>query len=177
MAASALRRRPPPFSRADNLGEIDRRGLRGGMRARSRPIVLLPRVDTDRQILEHLEPHVRETEPDGAAAMLALVARDGVRLEADALSAAVRRALLVLAAGGDLRRELSLDDRAVTGLAEDLDDAGRRAELTAALEGLRATAEDLPATTAALDALLADEDRAWRALAAALLADELTQEK
>ena len=133
-------------------------------------------MDADRQILEHLEPHVRETEPDGAAAMLALVARESVELDPDRLAAAIRRALLVLASGGDLRRELSLDDRAVTGLAEDIDDPARRAELAAVLRSLRSTADDLPATTAALDWLLADRDRAWRALAAALLADELTSE-
>ena len=128
----------------------------------------------DREILEHLEPHLRETQPDGAAAMLALVARDSVQLEDDELAAAIRRAVLVLAAGGDLHRELSLDDRAVTGLAADLDDPARRAELTAALGGLRSNADELPEAATALDALLLDGDRAWRALAAALLADELT---
>jgi hypothetical protein len=131
-------------------------------------------VDEDRQILEHLEPHLRETEPDGAAAMLALIARDSVDLDEAALAAAIRRALLVLASGGDLQRELTLDDRAVTGLAADLDDPPRRAELEAALRGLRATADELPEAATALDSLLADGDRAWRALAAALLADELT---
>ena len=131
-------------------------------------------VDADRQILEHLEPHLRETEPDGAAAMLALVARDSVDLDQAELAAAIRRALLVLASGGDLQRELTLDDRAVTGLAADLDDPARRAELEAALRGLRATADELPEAATALDSLLLDGDRAWRALAAALLADELT---
>ncbi|HEX7256072.1 MAG TPA: hypothetical protein VF236_09120, partial [Gaiellaceae bacterium] len=70
-------------------------------------------MDADRQILEHLEPYLRETEPDGAAAMLGLLALEKVGFDADALAAAVRRALLVLAAGGDLRRDLSLDERAV----------------------------------------------------------------
>jgi hypothetical protein len=131
-------------------------------------------VDADRQILEHLEPHLRETEPDGVAAMLALVARDAVDVDEAELGAAIRRALLVLASGGDLQRELSLDDRAVTGLAADLDNPVRRAELEEALRGLRATADELPEAATALDSLLADGDRAWRALAAALLADELT---
>jgi hypothetical protein len=131
-------------------------------------------VDADRQILEHLEPHLRETKPDGAAAMLALVARDSVDLDTGELGAAIRRALLVLASGGDLHRELSLDDRAVTGLAEDLDDPTRRAELEAALRDLRAMAEEVPEAATTLDSLLSDGDRAWRALAAALLADELT---
>lgn len=106
--------------------------------------------------------------------MLALVARDSVELDTGDLAAAIRRALLVLASGGDLHRELSLGDRAVTGLAADLDDPARRAELSAALRDLRATADELPEAATALDALLSDGDRAWRALAAALLADELT---
>ena len=54
-------------------------------------------MDSDRQILEHLEPHLRETEPDGAAAMLALVARASVDLDEGELTAAIRRALLVQA--------------------------------------------------------------------------------
>lgn len=137
-------------------------------------LVRLRLVDADRQILEHLEPHLRETEPDGAAAMLALVARDSVDLDEAELAAAIRRALLVLASGGDLQRELTLDDRAVTRLAADLDDPARRAELEAALRRLLATADELPEATTALDSLLSDGDRAWRALAAALLADELT---
>jgi hypothetical protein len=142
--------------------------------AHSDPLVRLWLVDADRQILEHLEPHLRETEPDGAAAMLALVARDSVDLDEAELAAAIRRALLVLASGGALQRELTLDDRAVTRLAADLDDPARRAELEAALRRLLATADELPEATTALDSLLSDGDRAWRALAAALLADELT---
>ncbi|HET9324131.1 MAG TPA: hypothetical protein VFO03_09645 [Gaiellaceae bacterium] len=133
-------------------------------------------MDSDRQILEHLEPHVRETKADGAAAMLAFVALDKLDFAAAELSAAVRRALLVLAAGGDLRRELHLDDGAVAGLAGDLDDPERRAELSGALRELRSAADELPATAAVLDELLADPDRAWRALATAILADELTDE-
>ena len=109
--------------------------------------------------------------------MLALVALEQVAFDADELSAAVRRALLVLASGGDLRRDLSLDDRAVTRLAEDVDDPKRRAELAAALKQLRTEAEDLPAATSTLEELLADEDRAWRALATAILADELTEDE
>ncbi|HEY8192453.1 MAG TPA: hypothetical protein VIF36_00885 [Gaiellaceae bacterium] len=133
-------------------------------------------VDADWQILEHLEPYLREASPDAAAAMLALVAFERVDFDADELAGSVRRALLVLASGGDLRRELSLEDRAVTGLAADLDDPERRTELEAALRELRAGAEELPASSSALDALLEDPERAWRALAAAVLADELTDD-
>ena len=89
------------------------------------------------------------------------------------MSAAVRRALLVQAAGGDLRRELSLDDAAVAGLAADLDAPGRRAALDAALADLRRHADGLPAAAATVDELAADRDRAWRALAAAILGNEL----
>jgi hypothetical protein len=133
-------------------------------------------MDTEGQILDHLEPALRAATPDAAAAMLALVAIERVRFDVDELAGAVRRALLVLASGGDLRRELSLDDRAVTGLAADIDDPDRRTELEAAFRELRARTDDLPAAAAALDALLADQDRAWRALATAVLADELTQD-
>jgi hypothetical protein len=132
-------------------------------------------VEADRRILEHLEPYLLEASPDEAAAMVALVAVERVQFDADELAAAVRRALLVLAAGGDLRRELALDDRAVTGLAADVDDPARRTELTTALEELRALADGLPGATRALDGLLTDSDRAWNGLAAAVLADELTE--
>lgn len=132
-------------------------------------------MDTDRQILEHLEPSLREASPDAAAATIALVAAEQVAFEADALGAAVRRALLVLASGGDLRRELSLDDTAVTGLASDLEDPARRAELDTALQVLRAHTDELPAAASAVQALVDDPDRAWKALAAAVLADALTE--
>jgi hypothetical protein len=131
-------------------------------------------VDPERQILEHLEPSLRESVPDEAAAMLALVAAERVGFDTAHLSAALRRALLVLAAGGDLHRELTLDDAAVGGLAADLDDPERRAAFGDALVSLRGRANDLPAAAAALDALHQHPDRAWLALAAALLADELT---
>lgn len=132
-------------------------------------------MHADRRILEHLEPYLLEASVDEAAAMVALVAVEQVGFDADELAAAVRRALLVLAAGGDLRRELSLGDRAVTGLAADVDDPARRTELTAALRELRGRADGLPGAAGALDGLIGDPDRAWRGLAAAVLADELTE--
>lgn len=131
-------------------------------------------MDGDREILEHLEPALREASPDAAAAMVALVALEQVRFDPDELSGSVRRALLVQAAGGDLLRELRLDDPAVARLAADLDSAERRAELEGALVELRRQAAELPAATAALEPLVGDAERAWRALSAAILADELT---
>ena len=138
-------------------------------------IVPLEMVNTDRQILEHLEPSLREASPDAAVATIALVAAEEVGFDAGARDAALRRALLVLASGGDLRRDLALDDRAVTTLAEDLEDPARRGELEAALQRLRAHTDELPAAASAVEALLHDPDRAWKALAAAVLADELTE--
>jgi hypothetical protein len=73
----------------------------------------------------------------------------------------VRRALLVFAAGGDLRREPTLDDPAVLELAADLDAPERREALLAASEALQR---------------LDDSDLAWRAYACGLLADALGDE-
>jgi hypothetical protein len=84
--------------------------------------------------------------------------------------------MLLLAAGGDPHRALELDGRAVQALADDLDAAERRAGLAAALDALRAAASGLERVTRALDRLRADDDLAWRWLACALLADEVSGE-
>jgi hypothetical protein len=131
-------------------------------------------VETDRRILEELEPRLREWGDGQACAMLALVAGEGVSLPEPELGAARRRALLVLAAGGDPHRELELDGRGVTGFADDLDSPARRAELDASLRALRTQADDLPRATFLLDAMLEDGELAWRSLAVALLAEELS---
>jgi hypothetical protein len=80
----------------------------------------------------------------------------------------------VLAAGGDPHRELDPQGKPVLSLAADLDEPERRVELAAALEALRRDAVGLPKVEQALVALLADPAVAWRWLAAALLADELS---
>ena len=134
-------------------------------------------METERQILEKIEPALREWGDGQACAMLALVARESVSLPEDELRAALRRALLVLAAGGDPHRELELDGRGVTGFAADLDSPSRRADLEAALRGLRTQAEALPRASFLLDALLEDRELAWRSLAVALLAEELGDEE
>lgn len=94
---------------------------------------------------------------------LAYLAVQAVPIPEDELAAAVRRALLVLASGGDPRRELELDSQPVSVLAADLDSPERRAALQDALTGLQAD----------VTALLADDDLAWRSAACALLAEEL----
>lgn len=108
--------------------------------------------------------------------MLALVARDAISLPEDELQAALRRALLVLAAGGDPHRELELDGRAVTGFAAELDSPERRGELEAGLRALTERTAGLPRAAFLLEALLDDPDLAWRSLAVALLAEELSED-
>ena len=133
-------------------------------------------VGAERQILEELEPALREWGDAQACAMLALVARDGMSLPEDELHGARRRALLVLAAGGDPLRELELQGRGVTSFAEDIDSPPRRAELENSLRALRAEADSLPRASFLLEALLDDAGLAWRSLAVALLAEELGDE-
>jgi hypothetical protein len=93
---------------------------------------------------------------------------------ADELNAARRRAMFVLAAGGDPHRELDFNSVAAARLAGELDTPERRAALAAALE--RLDAEGLPTVAAGLKALRAEPDLAWRTLGLALLADELADE-
>jgi len=105
--------------------------------------------------------------------VLAYVAGVEVDLPEAELRAARRRALLVLAAGGDPHRELEVDAPAVKGLAAELWTESRRAELAAALDRLAPLARDLPGTRAAVLFLAADVELAWRLLALALVAEEL----
>jgi hypothetical protein len=87
--------------------------------------------------------------------------------------AAARRALLLLASGGDPARGLDLEGRAVTALAAELETAERRSELLTGLGGLMTAAAKLDHVSAAVRALVNDSDVAWRAYAAAVLADEI----
>ena len=127
-----------------------------------------------RSLLEELEPRLREWGDGQACAMVALLASEGVSLPDDELGAALRRALLVLAAGGDPHRELELDGKGLTNFAGDIDSPARRTELQASLRALRDQAEGLPRASFLLDAMLEDGELAWRSLAVALLADELS---
>lgn len=89
-------------------------------------------------------------------------------------SGAIRRAQLLLAAGGDPRRQLDPGDRAVRAVAEDLDAETARAQLRAGLEGLGRDSGDLPRVSAARTRLLDDPELAWRLYACALLADAMS---
>ena len=104
---------------------------------------------------------------------LALLAAPHELVEPDELNPAVRRAMLLLAAGGDPHRELELDGRAVSALAAELDRPERRATVSRGLEALRPEAAGLARVFPALEELLLDASLAWRAYACALLADEL----
>ncbi len=122
-----------------------------------------------RAVLETLEAGA----PAELPALLAFAAGQGVPLDADELHAAIRRSELLLATGGDPRRAPDPDDRAVTALADDLDAPEARAALAAGLERLADDSEGLPAVSAVLAELRADEERAWRCYAWALLAEHV----
>jgi hypothetical protein len=108
-----------------------------------------------------------------AEALLAFIAGRQVVLPEDELNPARRRAMLVLAAGGDPHRQLDLDSRAVVVLARDLDSPERREALQAGLGALRTDASGLLRVNKLLDDLAADPDLAWRSFAWSLLAEEL----
>jgi len=86
---------------------------------------------------------------------------------------ALRRALFLLAAGGDPHREPDVDDSAVKSLARELHDERRRAQLVRGLDELALLARDLPRTREAALFLVKDVDLAWRLYALALVAEEL----
>jgi hypothetical protein len=114
-----------------------------------------------------------ERVPGDPSPGLALLASRSVDVDEAKLSAVRRRALLLLATGGDPHRDLELDGRAVGAVAAELDAPERRAALRTALDELRTQAGGLARVRAALDALLEDDELAWRWVEGALLAEEL----
>ena len=105
--------------------------------------------------------------------VLAYLAGEGVELDEGELNGARRRALLLVAAGGDPHRELGVDDRAVKALAADLHTDERRAEYGRSLDALVLRVRALPRAREAALFLAADVDLAWRLWALGLLAEEL----
>lgn len=117
-----------------------------------------------------------DPEGDGLASalvVLASLAGTEVALDEDERHSATRRALLLLAAGGDPSRGLDLNGRAVLALADDLRDVDRQHELEEGLRGLRQDSTGLPHVSEAVRALLAAPDIAWRAYVASLLVEDL----
>jgi hypothetical protein len=130
----------------------------------------------ERAFLAGLESRLAAGEQVEIEVSLTLLAGDEVELDEDELRGARRRAVQLLAAGGDPRRELEPDSRAVSALAHDLDSPARRASLIAGLASLRDTVEALPEVTARLERLVTSEDLAWRWFACTLLAEELVED-
>ena len=123
-------------------------------------------------LLERLE----ELPGDGLLLGLAWLAGRGLEHDEDELRAALRRSELLLAAGGDPRRELELDGRAVESLANDLDGDEAREQLEDALARLAAATEGLAAVSDGLARLRAQPDLAWRSYAGALLAEAIGED-
>ena len=123
--------------------------------------------------LDQLEALLVEADEATAVVTVASVAGRELALDPDEVHGAGRRALLVLAAGGDPSRGLDLDGPAVHTLASDLDAPDRRETLEDGLFRLLEDATGLPHASEAVRALLAAPDLAWRAYACSLLAEEL----
>ncbi len=105
--------------------------------------------------------------------VLAYLAGQAVTIDEHELKGALRRALLLVAAGGDVRRELAVDDRAVKSLAADLFTDERREQLARGIDALVAHVRDLPAAREGALFLATDIALAWRLFALTLLAEEL----
>jgi hypothetical protein len=125
--------------------------------------------------LRSLQAAARAGELADPRAGVAYVALQLLELGARELNGPVRRAVLLVAAGGDPSRSLELDGRAVRALAQELASPERCAELAGILSRLResASALGLDDVAAAVSALQLDSDLAWRLVAAGALADEL----
>lgn len=105
--------------------------------------------------------------------VLAYVAGASVEIEESELNGARRRALLLVAAGGDPHRELDVDDRAVKAIATDLFTDERRAQLARGIDALVLRVRELPTAREGALFLAGDVDLAWRLYALGLLAEEL----
>jgi hypothetical protein len=117
--------------------------------------------------LERSELDPRSTE---LLVVLCWLVRERIPIADGELNGARRRAMFVLAAGGDPHRDVGLDSVAAERLAGELDTPERRTQLATALGEL--PADDLPAVSAAIGSLHADPELAWRSFALSLLADE-----
>jgi hypothetical protein len=122
-----------------------------------------------------LEQVEATAEGDDALALLAWLAGRELAIPEEELTGALRRGVLLLAAGGDPHRALVLDGRAVVAVADDLDSPERREALDGGLAVLRSEAEGLPTVAAALERLRHDRPLAWRSYAAGLLGEELAE--
>jgi hypothetical protein len=130
----------------------------------------------ERAFLSELEARLAAGDEVEIEVSLSLLAAPDVPLEEAEVNAARRRAVQLLATGGDPRRELDPDGRAVTAFATDLETQERKAALIAALSSLRPLVSGLELVSGRLESLIADEVRAWRWFACTLLAEALVEE-
>lgn len=112
-----------------------------------------------------------QADPEEQAAVVAFVAGRSIAIDDDELNGPLRRAELLLAAGGDPRRAIDLDHRAVTSFAADLATPPRVATLAAVLDTLHALLDECPRLREVAAGLRADPQRAWLVFAHALLTD------
>jgi hypothetical protein len=126
-------------------------------------------------VLDELLARVEAGELGDPLPVLAYLAGEALEVDEDELNGARRRALLLVAAGGDPHRELGVDDRAVKALATDLWSEERREEYGRSLDALVVRVRDLPTAREAALFLAADVDLAWRLYALGLLAEELAE--
>jgi hypothetical protein len=124
--------------------------------------------------LEELDRAGLDSRSTELLVVLCWLVRDEVRIDEGELNGARRRAMFVLAAGGDPHRDVGLDSVAAERLADELDTAERREQLATALGEL--PTDELPTIAAAVESLHADPELAWRSFALCLLADELADE-
>ncbi|HEV7133500.1 MAG TPA: hypothetical protein VGN27_07220 [Gaiellaceae bacterium] len=124
--------------------------------------------------LEELEASGLDAHSSELLVVLAWLVAGDVPVDDASRKAALRRAVLVLAAGGDPHRDVDLDSVAAERLADELDAPERREALATTLAGL--DTNGLPTVSAALAWLQKEPDLAWRAYAVALIADELADE-
>lgn len=105
--------------------------------------------------------------------LLAYLAGQSVEIGDEDLNGARRRALLLVAAGGDPHRDLDVDDRAVKALATDLYTDERREQLGRSIDALALRVRERPVAREAALFLAGDVDLAWRLFSLSLLAEEL----
>ncbi len=133
-------------------------------------------TSAEQAYLAELETRLAAGEQVEIEVSLVLIAGQEIELDEAELRGARRRAVQLLAAGGNPKRELDPEGRAVQALASDLDSPARRAVLTAGLASLKPTVESLSQVSLALERLAADDGLAWRWFACTLLAEELLGE-
>jgi|SRR5712675_354611 hypothetical protein len=123
--------------------------------------------------LEDLLTRVDAGELGDPLPVLAYIAGQAVEIDEGDLNGGRRRALLLVAAGGDPQRDLDVDDRAVKALAADLYTDERREQLGRSIDALVLRVRERPVAREAALFLAADVDLAWRLFSLSLLAEEL----